>query len=432
MMMKHRLSYFLIPLMLLVAAPVFGGQGATEPLSCADKSIVARAVRTAEDIQTFVQCAYEHVQDVGFVEARRAFNEDVRWKSGSIYIFVSGAVPMSDQAQLFVFPPARPREGSSLGLLIDAFGNDYYKEQHRIVSGFGEGWIYYSFPNQVTGRDEPKASYIKSIDWEGNPAAIGAGVHRRDIPGTCEVEEVPRQGARGESFQREASGVCPLRRDGDGIAGVLRRPGPVERSPLAERFDLPVRIGQLRQHAVQRRSLPPVVWHHWSRVERPSGRTLRRPGCGERRRCVRGNLPVLLDAQPRHRDAAAEGDFRQEGRGLWPAHPRRCRILSGRVRPQKSLHSQSALPVSESFWRTLIASCFNFSARHRRSQWLTWNDLQENQGSETNDGVVEKRRPPVSRSRAVITAQSLESQLYKQRARMALGGGRGRVGQGEF
>ena len=57
MMMKHRLPYFLIPLMLLVAAPVFGAQGATEPLSCADKSIVARAVRTAEDIQTFVQCA---------------------------------------------------------------------------------------------------------------------------------------------------------------------------------------------------------------------------------------------------------------------------------------------------------------------------------------------------------------------------------------
>ena len=339
---------------------------------------------------------------------------------------------MSDQAQLFVFPPARPREGSSLGLLIDAFGNDYYKEQHRIVSGFGEGWIYYSFPNQVTGRDEPKASYIKSIDWEGNPAAIGAGVHRRDIPGTCEVEEVHARGLeenpsseRLQEFVRCAAMEMESQR-------YFAVPGPVERSPLAERFDLPVRFGQLRQHAVQRRSLQPVVWHHWSRVERPSGRTLRRPGCGERRRCVRGNLPVLLDAQPRHRDAAAEGDFRQEGRGLWPAHPRRCRILSGRVRPQKSLHSQSALPVSESFWRTLTASCFNFSDRHRRSQWLTWNDLQENQGSEKNNGVVEKRRPPVSRSRAVITAQSLESQLYKQRARMALGGGRGRVGQGEF
>ena len=172
------------------AAPALVAQGDAEPLSCADRSITASAVRTTEDVQAFVQCAYELVQEVGFEEARRAFNEDERWKSGPIYIFVSEATPMSDQARLFVFPPARSREGSSLGLLIDAFGNDYYKEQHRIVSSFGAGWLYYSFTNPATGRDEPKASYIKSIDWEGNLAAIGAGIYRRDIPGSCESEEV--------------------------------------------------------------------------------------------------------------------------------------------------------------------------------------------------------------------------------------------------
>ena len=172
------------------AAPALVAQGDAEPLSCADRSITASAVRTTEDVQAFVQCAYELVQEVGFEEARRAFNEDERWKSGPIYIFVSEATPMSDQARLFVFPPARSREGSSLGLLIDTFGNDYYKEQHRIVNSFGAGWLYYSFTNPATGRDEPKASYIKSIDWEGNLAAIGAGIYRRDIPGSCESEEV--------------------------------------------------------------------------------------------------------------------------------------------------------------------------------------------------------------------------------------------------
>ena len=186
-MMKHPLPYFLILFTFLFAVPVLGDD---EPLSCADKSIVASAVRTQEDVQAFVQCAYEFVQEVGFAQARRAFNEDERWKSGPIYIFVSGVTPLSDQAQLFVFPPDRPREGSSLGLVIDAFGHDYYKEQHRIVSGFGEGWIFYSFPNQATGQDEPKATYIKGIDWDGNAAAIGAGIHRRDLPGTCWSEEV--------------------------------------------------------------------------------------------------------------------------------------------------------------------------------------------------------------------------------------------------
>ena len=187
-MKKYSVCPFLIPLALLCTAPTaFGG---AETLPCADRSVTASAVHTPEDVQAFVQCAYEFVQEMGFEEARRAFNEDERWKSGPLYIFVSEATPLSDQARLFVFPPARSREGSSLGLLIDAFGNDYYKEQHRIVSSFGAGWLYYSFTNPATGRDEPKYSYIKSIDWEGNLAAIGAGIYRRDIPGTCESEEV--------------------------------------------------------------------------------------------------------------------------------------------------------------------------------------------------------------------------------------------------
>ena len=170
--MPRRTLYSLLLFTFLATAPVLGTDA---PVACAQKSVVANAVRTQEDIQAFVQCAYEFVQEMGFEEAHRAFNEDKRWKSGPIYIFVSEATPMSDQARLFVFPPARSREGSSLGLLIDAFGNDYYKEQHRIVSSFGAGWLYYSFTNPATGRDEPKATYIKGIDWEGNPAAIGAG-----------------------------------------------------------------------------------------------------------------------------------------------------------------------------------------------------------------------------------------------------------------
>ena len=74
--------------------------------------------------------------------------------------------------------------------MIDVCGNDYYEEAYRLISHFGEGWIYYSFNNPATGQDEPKASYIKGIDWEGNPAAIGAGLYRRDLPGTCRWEEV--------------------------------------------------------------------------------------------------------------------------------------------------------------------------------------------------------------------------------------------------
>ena len=128
--MKRRLPYFMILFIFLFAVPIHGND---EPLSCADKSVVASAVRTQEDVQAFVQCAYELVQEVGTEAARQAFHEKERWRSGP----------------------------------IDAFGNDLFLDAHSIVRDFGEGWLYNSFHNPTSGRDEPKVSYIKGIEWEG-------------------------------------------------------------------------------------------------------------------------------------------------------------------------------------------------------------------------------------------------------------------------
>ena len=96
----------LVPLLLSLVSPALAAED-----TCADRSIVAGAVRTLQDAKTLTQCAYEFVHEVGFEEARRAFNEDERWKSGPTYVFVSEVTPLSDQARLFVFPPARHREG---------------------------------------------------------------------------------------------------------------------------------------------------------------------------------------------------------------------------------------------------------------------------------------------------------------------------------
>ena len=173
--MKPNLSPLLLLLILLCATPQ--AFGTDDPLSCADRSITASAVRTTEDVQAFVQCAYEFVQDVGFEEAYLAFHEDERWRSGPIYISVDEVTSMAGTAVGLVFPPdpSTERIPGYWGLLIDVFGNDWYKEQHRLMSNFGEGWMYYSFTNPETGRDEPKVSYLKSIDWDGTPASILAG-----------------------------------------------------------------------------------------------------------------------------------------------------------------------------------------------------------------------------------------------------------------
>ena len=61
---------------------------AGERVICAENYVTARAVRTREEIPPFVQCAYEFVLQAGFEEARRAFHEDERWRSGPIYVFI--------------------------------------------------------------------------------------------------------------------------------------------------------------------------------------------------------------------------------------------------------------------------------------------------------------------------------------------------------
>ena len=105
-MMRSLYLSILIPLVLFLVSPALAAED-----TCADRSIVAGAVRTAQDAKTLTRCAYEFVQEVGFEEARRAFNEDERWKSGPTYVFVSEVTPYSDQARLFVFPPLGTGKG---------------------------------------------------------------------------------------------------------------------------------------------------------------------------------------------------------------------------------------------------------------------------------------------------------------------------------
>ena len=126
-------------------------------------------MRTTEDVQAFVQCAYEFVQEVGFEEAYRAFHEDARWQHGPYYVFVNGIAKSGEGSIPYVYPPDPSREGSAWGSLVDNFGNDIVSELDRIMSIVDSGWLYYAFLNPATGNDEPKASYVKRIDWDGNP-----------------------------------------------------------------------------------------------------------------------------------------------------------------------------------------------------------------------------------------------------------------------
>ncbi len=159
-------------------------------IRCADKSVAASAIGARGDIRAFVRCAHEYTLENGTAEAYRAFHEDERWRSGQFYIFVT-ALPTAERGNMTLVHAANPSlEGVIRPPLIDNFGNEFFTEQERLVNGYGGGWIHYTRTNPATGRNEPKASYVEAIDWEGTRAAIGAGIYSRDFPGACGPAEV--------------------------------------------------------------------------------------------------------------------------------------------------------------------------------------------------------------------------------------------------
>ena len=328
MMTKPNFSQALISVILLCA--VAQAFGSTENPSCSDYSITAGAVRTTEDVQAFVQCAYEFVQEAGFEEARRAFHEDERWRRGQVYVFVSEVTPMTDQTRNLVFPPDPAREGTVLEeLRVDAFGNDFHQEWHRILSTVGEGWIYYAFTNPATGGDEPKATYAKSLDWDGTPAAIGSGIYRRDIPGTCNSEEVNAMGLEtdpSEERLQEFVRCAAMELESKGyFATIALATDPRWKHGSIYLFAVGTHGSALFSGDPHSGQPGTGVSELNDMMDGP----LRWPGRGERGGCVRRNLAVLHGAQPRQRRDATQSDFRQEGRGPWSADPGRRRLLSG-------------------------------------------------------------------------------------------------------
>ena len=165
---------------------------ADEPIPCAEKSVSASAIVSTSDIEAFVQCAYEYVQEMGLEESARSFHEDERWNSGQFYVFVTNSASDGKYARTPIVFGADPvnRAGVPWGDLTDSFGTDLFDEWNRMRDIVDRGWTYYGFPNPDGLLTEPKATYLIQMEWDGVPAWIGSGIYRSDLPGTCSPAQV--------------------------------------------------------------------------------------------------------------------------------------------------------------------------------------------------------------------------------------------------
>ena len=133
---------------------------------------------------------------MGFEEARRAFNEDERWKSGPTYVFVDmgyfASVSLANDPRwrsgsiylfgldtygytLFTGSPANRLLGSELS--SDSMGGFGGRNVLGVADAFGETFLYYRNRNPATNQWQRKVTFVKRVTSFGVPLLIGAGYY---------------------------------------------------------------------------------------------------------------------------------------------------------------------------------------------------------------------------------------------------------------
>ena len=163
---------------------------------CSGKTIVAEDVRSSEDARAFLDCAIEFAKRYGFERAKQAFTNDPQWHNEPTYIFVDTHTYNGNMARSHIYPPDATKVGTVWGELDTQFGRgEYYDEAYTVGETFSKGFVYYKWPNHVTGQTEYKASYVSKLsaaEVEGltEDVTIGVGVYPRGVKGACNTARI--------------------------------------------------------------------------------------------------------------------------------------------------------------------------------------------------------------------------------------------------
>ncbi|MCY4526218.1 MAG: cache domain-containing protein [Anaerolineaceae bacterium] len=141
-------------------------------------------LHTRGQLKAFVHCAAAHVEAVGWEQALQDFTGS-DWHDGSLALF---AAKINGQHLFAHGVDIAP--GSDLWDWRDSEGTPIVQQQARIARDFGGGFVYYRIENIASGLEEPKESYVLRLDYQGEPAFIGAGLHAQDSHATCPPEVV--------------------------------------------------------------------------------------------------------------------------------------------------------------------------------------------------------------------------------------------------
>ena len=162
------------------------------PGSCHASRVRASLVYSLEDAERFVKCAELYLHRKG-LRALHEFEQDPRWKSGPIYLY------LVDRETMFqvVSGGAPHLDGTSLAELEDSTGYRFIPEWAREVELFGEGLAYYEFNNPATGELEPKIGYARNVRFGGFDYMLGTDIYVpsiracNDMPPALDIDTKP-------------------------------------------------------------------------------------------------------------------------------------------------------------------------------------------------------------------------------------------------
>ncbi len=142
------------------------------PGSCHASRVRASLVYSLEDAEIFVKCAELYLQRNG-LRALPEFEQDPRWKSGPIYLYL-----VDRESFIQIVSGGNPHlNGTSLEELEDSTGYRFIPEWAREVELFGEGLAYYEFNSPATGEIEPKTAYARNVKFGGFDYMLGTGIY---------------------------------------------------------------------------------------------------------------------------------------------------------------------------------------------------------------------------------------------------------------
>ncbi|MCY3944832.1 MAG: cache domain-containing protein [Anaerolineaceae bacterium] len=165
-------------LLILLAAPV----AAQTP--CDSHGGRLADIHSRQQLKAFVNCAAEHIGAVGWEQAARDF-ETAAWRDRPVYLFAG-----TGEGKVILVAGVDVEPGADVLDRVDSDGAHVSHQHLRVLRDFGSGYVYYRFNNPVSGETEPKVTWITRVEYQGEPAYVGAGYYPTDTHASCSPDLV--------------------------------------------------------------------------------------------------------------------------------------------------------------------------------------------------------------------------------------------------